>query len=136
MDKTVKELADAYGVTKQAINYHIKKLSKDSIKFDSKGTKLISEQGQKELDKILSKEVSKEVPNFGSKDFDTERYIKSLEEQVAYLKKQIDIKDEQIAQWSASATTIKLLAEQKPLAIEVSEEKAEKKTFLARLFRL
>lgn len=90
-DKTIKQLAEEYKITKQAINYHIKKLSKDTIKFDSKGCKLISEKGQQELAKILSKDVAKEVSNFDSKAFDTLiEQLKVKDEQIKELQKLLD----------------------------------------------
>ena len=42
MDKTVKQLADEFGLSKQAIQYHIKKLPKTCWYFDTKnGTKIV-----------------------------------------------------------------------------------------------
>lgn len=71
MDKTVKQLAEVYGMTKQAMQYHVKKLPKSCTYFDSKsGTKilLVREEGQDLLHSWLAKKHAEEVANFATKD--------------------------------------------------------------------
>ena len=71
MDKTIKQLADDYGMTKQAMHYHVKKLSKSCINFDSKnGTKIlmVNDKGQELLRSWLSKRQTEEVSNFAVKN--------------------------------------------------------------------
>lgn len=136
MDKTVKELADAYGMSKQAMRKHINQLPTEVVKVGDNRTTLINEKGQEILRSKLSTKATTSSGKVADNSVDTERYIKSLEERIEELKKdkenlqkQIEIKDEQIAQWSASATTIKLLAEQKPLAIETVDEQQTRKWY-------
>lgn len=55
MDKTVKQIADDYGTSKQSIQYHIKKMPKSYWYFDTKDgikTVMVNEDGQ---DYIYSK---------------------------------------------------------------------------------
>lgn len=66
-DKTVKQLAESYGMTKQAISYHIKKLPNECKNFCTKnGTKIlyINEQGQDLLHSLISKKNHLEIANF------------------------------------------------------------------------
>lgn len=71
MDKTVKQLADDYKMTKQAMQYHIKKLPKSCTFFDTKnGTKilLVTAEGQELLHSWLVKKQAEEVANFATKE--------------------------------------------------------------------
>lgn len=133
MDKTVKELADTYGMSKQAMRKHINQLPNEVVKVGDNRATLVNEKGQEILRSKLSTKATTSSGKVADNSVDAERYIKSLEERIEELKKdkenlqkQIDIKDKQIAEWSASATTIKLLAEQKPLAIETVEQHPKK----------
>lgn len=116
MDKTIKQLAEDYKISKQAINYHIKKLSKDCVKFDSKGYKLINEKGQELLAQRLSKEVSKKISNFDSKAFDT-------------LVEQLRVKDEQIRELQTLLNQEQQLNAINQKKIELLEDKDKKKGF-------
>lgn len=129
MEKTVKQLADEYGLSKQAINYRIKKLSKECINFDSKGTKLINEKGLKILDEMLSKDHQKVGSKFDSK-IDTS--TQALIEQLAIKDKQIEelMKSLQFEQ----AKNREL--EDKVLLIESKELEQERaKTWIDKLLR-
>lgn len=100
MDKTIKELAEQYGMSKQAISYHIKKLPKEYKNFDTKnGVKIlmVSPKGQEILEEMLSNKVAKEVENFGGKDFDSIKHQLELAElEIKHLQEQIKDKSEQI----------------------------------------
>lgn len=133
MEKTIKQIADELKVSKETVRKRAKTLPTSCRQVGAKGEILINDEGLKILKESLKKtdnHTDNQSANIGANVGTTEKYIKSLEEQIEYLKKQIEIKDEQIAQWSASATTIKLLAEQKPLAIETVEEEPKKKKWL------
>ena len=103
MDKTVKELAEIYGVSKQAIQYHVKKLPKEVTKFDTKnGTKilLVNEKGQEILENLLSNKVTKEptkqVTNFADKEIIEIRHQLELAEQEnKHLKERLDILEQE-----------------------------------------
>lgn len=71
MDKTIKQLADEFGMTKQAMQYHIKKLPKSCTFFTTqKGTKIlmVKPEGQDLLYSLLAKKQVEEVANFATKE--------------------------------------------------------------------
>ena len=71
MDKTVKQLADEFGMTKQAMQYHIKKLPNSCTFFATKnGTKIlmVKPEGQDLLYSWLAKKQAEEVANFATKE--------------------------------------------------------------------
>lgn len=100
MDKTIKELAEQYGMTKQAISYHIKKLPKEYKNFDTKnGVKIlvVSPKGQAILEEMLSNKVAKEVSNFGGKELiEVKHQLELAELEIKHLQAQIKDKSEQI----------------------------------------
>ena len=58
MDKTIRQLAEEYGMTKQAMQYHIKKLPERCKNFATqKGVKIlmINQEGQEILRFLLAK---------------------------------------------------------------------------------
>ncbi len=143
MDKTVKELSEQYGMSKQAISYHIKKLPKEYKIFDTKNgvkTLIVNEKGQEILREMLSNKVSKEVENFGSKELveiQHELELKELENK--HLKEKIDFLESEKKEWkehiewlnSRLEESHKLLDQQQQLCaitqkkIEELEEKKE-----------
>ena len=137
MDKTVKQLADDYGMTKQAIQYHIKKLPKSCKYFDSKnGTKtlFVKPEGQDLLHSWLSKKQAEEVAKFVCQDEIIElRHkleLKELEnknylERIAFLEKRAEEDKDRMDMVLKSldqAQQLQAIAEQK---IRLLEEKSE-----------
>ena len=108
-DKTIKQLAEQYGISKQAIRARLKKLPKDCYKVDTNGTIYITEKGCKTLDKALSSKNGKPTRQDDSNVIDT--FIEQLKEkdkQIAELHKLLD----QAQQLQAMAENkIKLLEE-------------------------
>ena len=54
MDKTIKEIADKYLVSKQAVRAHLEKLPVSYRYIDTNGIIKVTEEGQKALDSILA----------------------------------------------------------------------------------
>lgn len=140
MDKTVKQLAEDYGMTKQAMQYHVKKLPKSCTYFDSKsGTKilLVREEGQDLLHSWLSKKHAEEVAKFATKDEILElRHkleMKELEnksylEKIELLQKRAEEDKERMDRILKSldqAQQLQAIAEQK---IRLLEQKEQEKT--------
>lgn len=106
--KTIKQLADAYGMTKQAIHYHVKKLPKECINFDDKNGKnvlMINQKGQELLCSWLVKEPSNESSKFlilelqqkiAMLELEKELQNKSTTEKIEILQAELDKRDEQI----------------------------------------
>lgn len=89
MDKTIKELAEEYGLSKQAIEYHMKKVPKEYKKFDIKnGVKIlkVDEKGQK----ILRDLIPNKAPKLGTKIW-CQNQVEELERKIEMLEKEIEI---------------------------------------------
>jgi Protein of unknown function, DUF536. len=59
--KTVSELSELFGVTRQAMNNRVKKLDANFVEKNEKGTTVVNISGIKELEKIYDKKVILEV---------------------------------------------------------------------------
>lgn len=84
---TIREIADTYGVSKQAVFARVKKLPKDCYEVDDNGTYNINEKGQKTLEKALSKRFLK---------VDSKLQTKELLDKIATLQQEIDNKNTEI----------------------------------------
>ena len=129
MDKTVKELAEQYGMSKQAISYHIKKLPKEYKNFDTKNgvkTLIVNEKGQEILMEMLSNKVSKEVENFGGKEFvEVKHQLELAELEIKHLQEQIKDKSEQINSLHQRLEEAHKLLDQQQQLCAVSQKKIE-----------
>lgn len=143
---TVTELAEAFGVTRQAINNRVKKLEEEYLSKNDRGVTVVNEAGIEILEqhygkKILELEADVEK-NSQTEQVDFEQLItqlltdKNLE--IARLSEQISIKDGQIAEKDKQLDqqqqlTAKALTEREQSLIELADEKS--KGFFARLFK-
>lgn len=129
MDKTIKELAEQYGMSKQAISYHIKKLPKEYKNFDTKnGVKilLVSQKGQEILEKKLFKKVTKEMENFGDKELvEVKHQLEIAELEIKHLQAQIKDKSEQINSLHQRLEESHKLLDQQQQLCAVSQKKIE-----------
>ena len=137
--KTIKELADELGVSKQAIQYHIKSLTNKNRQINGKGVTVLSVIEQDfirgRVDKQTNKKKVNEPTNKRQTDKQKEPNInqyllneieevkKNRDKQLAVKDKQIENKDIQIAQMQ------NLLDQQQRLALQdkklLEEYKAE-----------
>ncbi|KZK54696.1 MULTISPECIES: HTH domain-containing protein [Lactococcus] len=137
--KTIKELADELGVSKQAIQYHIKSLTNKNRQTNDKGVTVLSaiEQGfirgkvDKQTNKNKTNEPTKKRQTDKQKEPNINQYLlneieevkKNRDKQLAVKDKQIENKDIQIAQMQ------NLLDQQQRLALQdkklLEEYKAE-----------
>lgn len=143
--KTIRELAEELGVSKQAIQYHIKYLTNKNRQTNDKGVVVLSHEEQLFIRSRVDKQTNKKQTNrqIKNKQIDKEttwsftNYLRSeLEEvkknrdtQLAAKDKQIENKDAQISQMQ------NLLDQQQRLALQdkklLEEYKAEIKDLKA-----
>src|SRR5574337_347773 len=143
---TVTELAEAFGVTRQAINNRVKKLEEEYLSKNDRGVTVVNEAGIEILEQHYGKKILELEPdikkNSQVEQVDFEQLItqlladKNLE--IARLSEQISIKDGQIAEKDKQLDqqqqlTAKALTEREQTLIELADEKS--KGFFARLFK-
>src|SRR5699024_11849865 len=105
MDKTIRELAEEYGMTKQAMQYHIKKLPERCKNFATqKGVKIlmINQEGQEILRFLLAKKQMEEVTKFGNKEIENF----ATKEEVLELKHKLEMKDRKSTRLNSSHVSI------------------------------
>ena len=143
---TVTELAEAFGVTRQAMNARVKKLPEDFVDKNDRGVTIVDEHGIRILEKHYEKtilvaeaEVASEKNSEGV-DFDKllTQLMTDKNAEIARLTEQIVIKDHQIAEKDKQLDqqqqlTAKALTEREQTLIELEQEKA--KGFFAKLFK-
>jgi len=145
MSKTVKELADELGVTKQTIQYHYQRLSTKNQQRNSSGHILISPTAERLIrnrvtknDKQrVDKEPTKSDKELTKNDKEDSRLISLLEKRLEELKKssdkqigdkerQISSKDRQIENKDQQITDLHKLLDQSQRLQLMAEKKIEK----------
>ena len=132
IEKTVSELAEILGVSRQAINNRVKALPPEDTEKNEKGVTVVTRSGLIKLEEIYKKTifedepVSEEVKQLAKKD-----------EQLRVKDVQIAEKDKQLDQ--QQQLTAKAMSERETLLLELDEakekvQKQENKGFFARLF--
>ena len=116
--KTIKELADELGVSKQTIHYHIKSLSNIKRDKNNKGAVLLNEEEQKFIYSKVNAVKDDTVKDDTVKD-NTAHFLSEIQ----FLRTQLENKDTQILQMQ------NLLDQQQRLALQdkklLEEYKAE-----------
>ena len=145
---TVTELSEAFGVTRQAMNNRIKKLSDEYLAKNDRGVTVVNEDGIKRLEKHYGKlilEDQSDKNQEGEKnsiniDFDKiiTQLIEDKNTEISRLSEQIAMKDHQIAEKDKQLDqqqqlTAKALTEREQTLLELEQEKS--KGFFAKLFR-
>ena len=105
--KTIKELADELGVSKQTIHYHIKSLSNIKRDKNNKGAVLLNEEEQKFIYSKVNAVKDDTVKDNTVKD-DTAHFLSEIQ----FLRTQLENKDTQILQMQ------NLLDQQQRLALQ------------------
>jgi predicted DNA-binding protein YlxM (UPF0122 family) len=144
---TVTELAEAFGVTRQAINNRVKKLSEEYLKKNDRGVTVVNVSGIEILEKhygrkILPLDAGVEEKDKNLEQVNFDKLISQLlldkNTEIARLSEQITIKDLQIAEKDKQLDqqqqlTAKALIEREQTLLELEQEKS--KSFFARLFK-
>ena len=145
--KTIKELADELGVSKQAIQYHIKSLTNKNRQTNDKGVTVLSAIEQEFIRGKVDKQTNKNKTNEPTKKRqidkqkepninqyllnEIEEVKKNRDKQLAVKDKQIENKDIQIAQMQNLLDQQQRLALQdKKLLEEYKEEIKELKSLM------
>ena len=141
---TVTELAEAFGVTRQAINNRVKKLEDEYLSKNERGVTVVNRDGIEILEKHYGKTILfddvEDDKAAGVVDFeklisqllvDKNKEIERLNEQIVIKDSQIAEKDKQLDQ--QQQLTAKALTEREQTLIELADEKS--KGFFARLFK-
>lgn len=139
--KTIRELAEELGVSKQAIQYHIKSLTNKTRQTNDKGIVVLSLEEQQFIRSKVDKQTNKNKTNDKQTDketrWDIHNYLiseldevkKNRDKQLAVKDKQLENKDSQISQMQ------NLLDQQQRLALQdkklLEEYKAEIKDLKA-----
>ena len=145
---TVTELSEAFGVTRQAMNNRIKKLSDEYLAKNDRGVTVVNEDGIKRLENHYGKVIledrtdKNQEAEKNSVNIDFDKIITQLIEdkntEISRLSDQIAMKDHQIAEKDKQLDqqqqlTAKALTEREQTLLELEQEKS--KGFFAKLFR-
>lgn len=161
IEKTVSELAEILGVSRQAMNNRVKSLPEEFVEKNEKGVTVVNRQGLVKLEEIYKttifedEPVSEEVLHremieimIDGKNEEIERLYAQLQvkdKQLAEKDEQLRVKDIQIAEKDKQLDqqqqlTLKAMADKEVLKLELDEVKAQvqdkqTKGFWGRLFR-
>ncbi|MGY3748478.1 DUF536 domain-containing protein [Vagococcus salmoninarum] len=126
MKKTIKELADELGVSKQAIRKHLDKLP-PTLSVTKEQGKIILDADVIAFVKSRVTAVTREVTGNVGGEVDTE-----LLDRIIFLEKQIDVKDGQLEIKDNQLNQVhKLLDQQQVLTLQANKKIAELETSLA-----
>lgn len=160
IEKTVSELAEILGVSRQAMNNRVKALPEEFVDKNDKGVTVVNRAGLIELEKIYKttifedEPISDEVKHremmeilVDEKNAEIIRLysqLKAKDKQLAEKDEQLKVKDVQIAEKDKQIDqqqqlTLKAMADKDVLKLELEEAKAQAegvqaKGFFARLF--
>ena len=159
IEKTVSELAEILGVSRQAVNNRVKSFPEEYVEKNDKGVTVVNRAGLIKLEEIYKKTIFEDEPVseeakqrefleilIDEKNTEITRLydqLKSKDEQLRIKDVQIAEKDKQIDQ--QQQLTLTAMQDKEQLKLELDEAKAEveeiqsqqegiKKGFFARLF--
>ncbi|MFA9414606.1 MULTISPECIES: DUF536 domain-containing protein [Streptococcus] len=146
VEKTVSELAEILGVSRQAINNRIKTLAEEDIEKNDKGVTVVKRSGLIKLEEIYKKTIFEDEPiseEAKHREFfeilvdekNTEitrlyEQLKAKDAQMAALSEQLKVKDVQIAEKDKQIDqqqqlTLTALKERDTLKLELDQVKTE-----------
>lgn len=146
VEKTVSELADILGISRQAINNRVKAFPEEFVDKNDKGVTVVNRAGLIELEKIYQKTIFEDEPIseetkqrelmeilVDEKNAEIIRLYEQLkikDEQIAAKDEQIRIKDVQISEKDKQLDqqqqlTLKAMADKETLKLELDQAKAE-----------
>ncbi|KXT77983.1 DUF536 domain-containing protein [Streptococcus sp. DD13] len=160
IEKTVSELAEILGVSRQAMNNRVKSLPEEFVEKNEKGVTVVNRDGLVKLEEIYKKTIFEDEPIseetrqrelmeilVDEKNAEIVRLydqLKTKDQQLQEKDEQLRVKDIQIAEKDKQLDqqqqlTLKAMEDQEVLKIELDEAKAEvekeqTKGFFARLF--
>ena len=126
-DKTVKEVAEMLGVTKQTVQYHLKSLPTNYTTKSDKNIIYIKPLGQKALSDKIDKRKQFSVDKETVKtDKEPTKETVGNDKEIAHYKEQIKEKDQQIAQLLESQKQLQKLIENQQVLTLQANQKVEK----------
>ena len=126
-DKTVKEVAEMLGVTKQTVQYHLKSLPTNYTTKSDKNIIYIKPLGQKALSDKIDKRKQFSVDKETVKtDKEPTKETVGNNKEMAHYKEQIKEKDQQIAQLLESQKQLQKLIENQQVLTLQANQKVEK----------
>ena len=127
IDKTVKEVAEMLGVTKQTVQYHLKSLPTNYTTKSDKNIIYIKPLGQKALSDKIDKRKQFSVDKETVKtDKEPTKETVGNNKEMAHYKEQIKEKDQQIAQLLESQKQLQKLIENQQVLTLQANQKIEK----------
>lgn len=127
IDKTVKEVAEMLGVTKQTVQYHLKSLPTNYTTKSDKNIIYIKPLGQKALSDKIDKRKQFSVDKETVKtDKEPTKETVGNNKEMAHYKEQIKEKDQQIAQLLESQKQLQKLIENQQVLTLQANQKVEK----------
>ena len=151
IEKTVSELAEILGISRQAMNNRVKTLAPEDTDKNEKGVTVVTRSGLIKLEEIYKKTIFEDEPV--SEDVKQRELmeivrlydqLKAKDAQLAKKDEQLRVKDVQIAEKDKQLDqqqqlTAKAMSERETLLLELDEAKEkvqaqEQKGFFARLF--
>lgn len=123
-DKTVKEVAEILGVTKQTVQYHLKSLPTNYTTKSDKNIIYIKPLGQKALSDKIDKRKQFSVDKETVKtDKEPTKETVGNDKEIAHYKEQIKEKDQQISQLLESQKQLqKLIENQQVLTLQANQK--------------
>ncbi|MBJ8326193.1 DUF536 domain-containing protein [Streptococcus pacificus] len=146
IEKTVSELAEILGVSRQAVNNRVKTLSEEDVDKNDKGVTVVTRSGLIKLEEIYKKTIFEDEPIseeakqrelleilVDEKNTEITRLyeqIKAKDIQIAEKDKQLSVKDVQIAEKDKQLDqqqqlTLTAMKEKETLLLELEEAKNE-----------
>lgn len=153
IEKTVSELAELFGVSRQAVNNRVKALPEEDLAKNDKGVTVVTESGIKKLEDIYNKIILEEQTPQEEKLIEekaavstdllellvseknqeiTRLYeqLKAKDAQLSNMDEQLRVKDVQISEKDKQLDqqqqlTLAAMEDKKTLALELDEAKAE-----------
>ena len=126
-DKTVKEVAEMLGVTKQTVQYHLKSLPTNYTTKSDKNIIYINALGQKILlDKIEKRKQSFVGKETAKSDKEPIKETVRNDKEIDHYKEQIKEKDQQISQLLESQKQLQKLIENQQVLTLQANQKIEK----------
>lgn len=126
-DKTVKEVAEMLGVTKQTVQYHLKSLPTNYTTKSDKNIIYIRPLGQKALSDKIDKRKQFSVDKETVKtDKEPTKETVGNDKEIAHYKEQIKEKDQQISQLLESQKQLQKLIENQQVLTLQANQKIEK----------
>lgn len=126
-DKTVKEVAEMLGVTKQTVQYHLKSLPTNYTTKSDKNIIYIKPLGQKALSDKIDKRKQFSVDKETVKtDKEPTKETVGNDKEIDHFKEQIKEKDQQIAQLLESQKQLQKLIENQQVLTLQANQKIEK----------